>query len=609
MSLAVFLKRYWYPLAAGALIACAVALRLALILLGWPHGNSEEGTMGLEAMHILLRGEHPIYLYGQRYMGVGEAYAGALAYRIFGVSTVALRLSMIALYASFMVGVCWLAGLLYSRRVALVSLAALALGTPFLLKIELLADGGKAETMALGALLFALASWLALTRPAAPDVTLDAARAPHRRRMPRAAGFVGWGVMAGFGLYTYTIIAPFVLATGLLLWLTCRRELRGWRLALPLAGLLVGLSPDILYTATTPLAANPIAVFWSLHQSLNHGDTSGALLLLKQIDGTLLYTLPTVTGLASLYPVQALPLYGPPTNATITALLLGGGWSLSYLALLAIATYRPLRALRPVWMRRWTTWRAAQLNGDSRKAALVAQTAAPSPVPEPSEAESEARDEARDLARLLLALAGWLTIAAYMFSATAANNPNSGRYMIGLLVIVPAVLWPLLELLDPSPRASGGMAAPSRLAATALRRNTWRFAAVMLLAVSLVVGALSTAQTYPNEVAADSRDAQFIHDLLSRGVTRFYADYWTCDLLNFETRERLTCAVIDDYGRPGLTRYRPYFDAVHADPTAPYVLAHGSVIERTFLMQAAQNHQRYAVQSFDGHDMYTPIGA
>jgi hypothetical protein len=596
----VFLKRYWYPLAASALIVCAMALRLALILLGWPHSNSEEGTMGLEAMHILLRSEHPIYLYGQRYMGVGEAYAGALAYRIFGISTVALRLGMVACYACFMVGVCWLASLLYSRRVALVSLAALALGTPFLVKIELLADGGKAETMALGALLFALASWLALTQPAAE-------RAPRRQRALRAAGFVAWGVMAGFGLYTYIIIAPFVLTTGLLLWLTCQHELRGWALSLPLAGLLVGLSPDILSTATTPLAANPIAVFWSLHQSLNQGGASGALLLLKQMDATLLYTLPTVTGLVSLYPAQALPLYGPPTSATIAAILIGGGWSLGYLALLTVATYRPLRALGPAWALRWTTWSTAHrksgLKSDPQNAALAY---APQASTSPMSAQGEAQGEARHLARLLLALTAWLTIAAYMFSATAANNPNSGRYMIGLLVIVPAVLWPLL---DPAPRASGIVAAASRLAKAAMRCNAWRLAAVTLLGVSLVLGALSTAQTVPNEVAADGRDAQFIHDLLSRGVTRFYADYWTCDLLNFETRERLTCAVVDDYGRPGLTRYRPYLDAVRADPAAPYVLAHGSVIERTFLLQAEQNHQRFAVQSFDGHDMYIPAGA
>lgn len=168
--------RYWYPLAATALIVCGVAVRLALIIVGWPHTNSEEGTMGLEAMHILLRGAHPIYFYGQNYMGVGEAYIASLAFRFFGISIVSLRLSMIVFYAIFMVGVFWLATLLYSRRVALVSLTTLVVGTPFVVRIQLLADGGKAETMAFGAMMFALASWLALSESTEQATRLTPAR-------------------------------------------------------------------------------------------------------------------------------------------------------------------------------------------------------------------------------------------------------------------------------------------------------------------------------------------------------------------------------------------------------------------------------------------------
>ena len=558
MSLTAFGKRHGYALAAAALIVCGVATRLALILIGWPHGNSEEGTMGVEAMHILLRGERPIYLYGQNYMGVGEAYAGALAFRLFGVSTAALRLGMLACYAALLVGVFWLAHLLYSRRVALLALAALIVGTPFVVKIELLADGGKAETLALGALMFALAAWLALTQPTAEQPP------PRRRRALRSLGFVAWGVMAGFGLYTYTIIAPFALTSGLLLWLNCRRELRGWALALPLAGLLIGLAPDILYTLTTPLSQNPIAVSLSLHGSLNAGagaGPSGLALLPKQLDGALLYTLPTVTGLTNLYPVEALPLYGPPSWGMVAAVVIGGGWSLGYLALLVAATARPLRALdlRPATLRQpWELW----------------QTLADSA-------------HARDLARLLLALAAWLTIVGYTLSATAANNPHSGRYMIGLLIVTPALLWPLAD-----PLSTG---------------RAWRVAALALVGLCLLIGVASVIQTFPDELGANVRDQQLISALESQRVTRFYAGYWTCDLLNFKTRERLTCAVVNEYARPGLTRYHPYAVAVRADPSAPYLLSPGSELERTFLAASAQSHTRYSVRTLDGYHIYTPV--
>jgi hypothetical protein len=566
-DLPVFVKRHWYLLAAGGLIACAVAVRLALVLIGWPHTNSEEGTMGLEALHILQRGERPVYLYGQNYMGTAEAYLGALAFRIFGVSLVALRLGMIAFYALFLAGVFWTTHLLYSRRVALVSLAVLIVGTPFVMQIDLLADGGKAETLAFGALLFALASWLVLARPADPMARGQRAR--------RAAAFAAWGVIAGLGLYTYAIIAPFVLTSGLLLWLTCRRELRGWAMALSGAGLLIGLLPAILSTATMPAGDNPVVVFLSLHQSLNAQGSSGSGTLLKQVIGTLLYTLPTVTGLVNLYPVEALPLYGPPGFATVVAVVAGGGWSLGYVALLGVATSRPWRALQ-----RARRSRAAK-SGDSH-----AQT-------ESTENARLGAETARDLARLLLPLAGWLTIAAYLFSATAANNPHSGRYMIALLVILPTVLWPLVDRITPVHRGTG---VTHRRGWRRFVHAAWRPVGVALLGVSLLLAVIGTAQAVPGALVADQKDARFAHELLDHGITRFYSDYWTCDLMTFATREQLICAVVGANGQPGLTRYAPYYAAVRADPNAPYVLSRGSPEERAFLMHALATRQYYDVK-------------
>lgn len=572
----LFLKRHGYPLAASALIVCGVAVRLALTIIGWPLTNSEEGTMGLEAMHILLRGEHPIYLYGQTYLGVGEAYAGALAFRLFGISIISLRLGMIALYALFMVSVLWLANLLYSHRVALVSLIVLVLGTPFLANIELRADGGKAETMAFGATMFALASWLALSRSSQP---------PPRQRLHRYAAFVAWGLTAGFGWYSYAIIAPFILTSGLLLWITCRHDLRGWAWALPLVGLLIGLLPEIIYTATMPLADNPLSVFLSLHQSLNAGRSSGWHLLVKQAEGTLLYTLPTVTGLSNLYPLEALPLYGPLSRATFVAVIVGGGWSLGYLSLLGVATYRP-----------WVTLRQDRT---PRRIAGLADADGHTRV----KAQTTTQHGAREVARLLLALTAWLTVGAYMFSATAANNPRSGRYMVGLLVIVPAILWPLV---DRTSRRKDVKTVPVTRIRRVLSRNAWRPAGMVLLGASLVFGAIGAAQGVPDAVAANRGDAAFAHDLLGHGITRFYSDYWTCDLLNFETRERLICAVIGDYAQPGRTRYLPYYAAVRLDRSAPYVLVMGSSIERTFMIHAAKAHQHYSVAYLDGHAVYIP---
>src|ERR1700686_4825711 len=117
------LKSRPYEIAALIIIVLAVLLRIILIAKGWPETDSDEGTMGLEAMHIAFRGEHPVFLYGQNYMGMIEAYVGALLFRLFGVSLFSLRLGMVILFALFLVSLYLLTSLLYSKKLALGSLA------------------------------------------------------------------------------------------------------------------------------------------------------------------------------------------------------------------------------------------------------------------------------------------------------------------------------------------------------------------------------------------------------------------------------------------------------------------------------------------------------
>src|SRR2546429_1260314 len=69
-----------YPL---LIIAAAVALRVTLSIQGWTSTNSDESMWNLMALHIAYRGEHPTFFYGQHYLGVFEAYVGAVLFRIF----------------------------------------------------------------------------------------------------------------------------------------------------------------------------------------------------------------------------------------------------------------------------------------------------------------------------------------------------------------------------------------------------------------------------------------------------------------------------------------------------------------------------------------------
>ena len=101
-----------YGLGALGLIILAVGIRLALLVQGWPHTNSDEGTFGMMAINIAFHGDRPIFMYGQNYMGTTQAYLAALMFRLFGISLLNLRLGLVFLFALFLYAMYLLTSLL-----------------------------------------------------------------------------------------------------------------------------------------------------------------------------------------------------------------------------------------------------------------------------------------------------------------------------------------------------------------------------------------------------------------------------------------------------------------------------------------------------------------
>src|ERR1700686_928805 len=69
-------RKHWYTVLRSPLWLCLlVALLIRIWLTYHTHGviDGDEAMLGIQAEHI-LRGEHPIYYYGQPYMGSLEAY-------------------------------------------------------------------------------------------------------------------------------------------------------------------------------------------------------------------------------------------------------------------------------------------------------------------------------------------------------------------------------------------------------------------------------------------------------------------------------------------------------------------------------------------------------
>ena len=52
-----------------AIVVAATLARFILIYFNWPTTNSDEGNMGLVALHIAYQGDHPTFFYGLPYMG------------------------------------------------------------------------------------------------------------------------------------------------------------------------------------------------------------------------------------------------------------------------------------------------------------------------------------------------------------------------------------------------------------------------------------------------------------------------------------------------------------------------------------------------------------
>lgn len=614
-----YLRISSYGIYASGIIAFATLLRIILIAQGWPVTNSDEGTMGLEAMHIAYRGEHPIFLYGQNYMGTLQAYLGAALFHLFPVSLFSLRLGLVLLFAAFLVSLYLLTSLLYTKKLALASLALLSFGSSEVFIREVKALGGASETLLFGSITLLLATWLALTF--GQDLS------PRRRRW-RFFAYSGWGFAVGFGFWSHMLVGPFVVMSGLLLAWFCWNEVRRWAGVWLLAGLLIGVLPLIIYNITAPLDQNSLVTLWELHRAGGTQVPSDQNLIIKEIAGTILVSIPLATGANPLCALTSMPLFGPgPVGAdTVGCSIAQGAWGLGYLALWTTAVFLALRAFRKLWRPQPDLW-----DPDERQAAI------------------------RHFARLMLLGSGGLTLLIYVASPAAAVVPwTSARYLVGLLVCTPAVLWPLWSKLRKRPSQSDGkelllartdqeelkdtslatataqgerqsvplLYTESRAKPTYSRSVPWRSpwegwwnilrspwvvrGILAFIGVIYLLGTITTFLAIPDVQAINHQQDDLIANLSRIGATRIYSEYWTCDRIMFESREQIICSVLNDYLQPGFDRYLPYREIVTADPRAAYVFPSDSAQAVAFSVEVAFSDKHYKRFMFDGYVVYQP---
>ncbi len=562
-----YLKNHIHAIWASLIILLGTALRIVLLGAGWPSPNSDDATMGLVALHIAYHGEHPIFLYGQAYMGTSEAYVAAALFRIFGPSLFTLRIGLAAFFALFLVGMYFLTSQLYSKSLALIVLGILSLGNIVMFYWQLRTTGGYPELLPCAALLFLLAFWLA--RSYSPDL-------PAKKRWLRLAGFLGWGYLAGFGLWSDTLIAPFILTTGLLILIFCWHEWKTWAPIFLILGFVLGILPTILYNINVPFEQGSLYAFLHTYNTDTTGQALQQVPLSNRLLGTFQVALPEATGDYLFCTNLHMPDFQILTPGYRHCTLLQGGWSLGYFVLYVIAVYLAISSL---WKLR-TSAMASKDQPQEHRLAIINQAT-----------------------RLALLATAALVILLYTYSPVAALEPGlSARYLIGLSIVTPAVLAPLWN---------GAIVFKSfKLLPAPWLEKLWAGArAIILLYIIaiLLVGTVNTLQAIAPTQAVNQHRQALVSELEHTGATRIYTDYWTCDLVAFLSNERIICSVIDEQLNPGINRYPPYTRIVQADPRASYVLPVGSPEASAFARKAGQSGKHYRHFVFDGYDIYQPV--
>src|SRR5262252_3654365 len=143
--------------------AITLAARLPFLLRADRFFDADEAVEGLMARHVLA-GEHPLFLWGQRYKGVPEIYLDAAVFRFTGSSVSALKAVTLACFVVFLCLNFVLLDRLFSRRIAWMATAFLIAGPPTLVLWTLSGSAEIVMTFLAGAvLLLAIERWL---RPA-----------------------------------------------------------------------------------------------------------------------------------------------------------------------------------------------------------------------------------------------------------------------------------------------------------------------------------------------------------------------------------------------------------------------------------------------------------
>ncbi len=199
-------RRHWVGLTLSAILILAAGLRLFVLFKTHFIADGDEALTGVMAIDI-LKGERPIFTYGQAYMGAAEAYFTAAIYAILGVSSWGMKIAPLLASLGVIALNYAVARRYLDHPLAGLGAAALtAFPSLYFLMIGLRAWNHYIETLLVGNLLF-LVSYSLIWGKAADII------------VPRFWGYASrewlqWGLLgllAGYGFYGHMIIVYYYL--------------------------------------------------------------------------------------------------------------------------------------------------------------------------------------------------------------------------------------------------------------------------------------------------------------------------------------------------------------------------------------------------------------
>ena len=544
-----------------ACVALAALLRLVLIAFNWPYTDSDEGNMGVLALHVAFQGAHPVFFYGGNYLGPLEGYVAAPLFRLFGSSLFALRLPLVLFFVLFLIGMYYLIRLLYdSRKYALATVILLGLGSPDVLFLQLRASGEYPELEMFAALMCLMAVGLALT-------TSQWQQTGARVKWKRISLYALLGLIVGIALWVDLLAGPFVLAMGLLLCFFCWRELVRWPALGLLTGFIVGAFPLIYYNLTAPWSQNSWYVLRSLQASGEAQFLASHLTWLNKLAGTFFVALPMATSGGWGCEPTVFPSAGAYASTTVPCVLLQGGWSAGYLLLWLVAV---CVAVLAIWRIVYPWFARLKESADT--------------------SEETRRQLIRQGGRLVVLVSVGLTLMLYTESPSPAVAPDTSfRYLTCLLLALPVLLWPLWQGLGKSKRSM----------------KWWMQSALLLLvAATVTTGAVKSLLQMSTTQARYAEQQSLVQNLQQVGATRLYSDYWTCNILIFLSKEKIICSAVEANMAPAQDRYLPYRLIVHATPHPGYIFASDSSQARIMQQRAAADPTHYRVYHFFEYVVY-----